>query len=169
MSKCGGSKIVNKYNIKNKNNKSIIFKDALNHCRWKKRLKTVLKDINISEYKNKTFKQIFCKIHKICSNYKQIGILTVYDLTSGLCNYYNINIKRVYIIGGGPQRAIKLLKLEDKVKKHNINKKIKLKYVNINDIIKAFNKNSYKLDKNIKNSKDGDEFESYICNWQKDF
>ena len=48
-----------------------------------------------------------------------------------------------------------------------MNNNIKLKYVEISDIIKGFNSNEFYLDDAIKNEKNGDIFESYICNWQK--
>ena len=35
-----------------------IFQEAISHCRWKKVLHNILKDINISVYKNKTFEEI---------------------------------------------------------------------------------------------------------------
>jgi hypothetical protein len=148
------------------NSKNDIFEEAINHCRWKKILKEeVLKKINISEYKNNTFEEIINKIYLICSNVTGIGMLSTYDITSGICRYYNINIDKVYIIGKGPKRAIKLLNL--KTKKHVINDKLKLNYVDIHDIINGFNVNGFTLDSNVRNSTNGDIFESYICNWQK--
>jgi hypothetical protein len=146
-------------------NYSSIFQEAINHCRWKKTLHNLLKDIDISSYENKTFEEIICYIYDMCQCVKGIGLLTMYDITASICRYYNINIEKVYIIGNGPKRAVKLLNLETKT--HIINNKIKLNYVCINDIIMAFNNNCYELDESLTNVKNGDIFETYICNWQK--
>jgi hypothetical protein len=35
------------------------------------------------------------------------------------------------------------------------------------DVINAFDINNYELNENIRNSKNGDMLETYICNWQK--
>jgi hypothetical protein len=36
------------------------------------------------------------------------------------------------------------------------------------EILKAFQEKNYEINLQIKNSNNGDDFESYICNWQKD-
>ena len=141
-----------------------IFQEAQNHCRWKKVLDTVLKEINISIYENKSFEQIFTDIYVISKNVRGIGLLTIYDITSAICRYYKININKVYIIGSGPKRAVRLLNI--KIKKHKINQ-INLNYVDIIDIINAFDTKKYVLNETIKHSNNGDTLESYICNWQK--
>ena len=53
------------------------------------------------------------------------------------------------------------------LKNHKINDDIKIKYVDINEIISAFDKESVALDENIRNNKNGDIFETFLCNWQK--
>lgn len=142
------------------------YNEAYNHSRNKNLLLyIVLKGICIDDYKNKNFEEIFSKIYKICQNVGNLGILTVYDITARLCNHYNINIDKVYIIGDGPKKAIKLLNIKSK-KKHKINK-INLDYVDVVDVKDAFKKNNYILDEDIKNSNNGDILESYLCNWQK--
>ena len=83
---------------------------------------------------------------------------------SAICRYYSVNIDLVYIIGGGPVRAVKLLNLKTKTKKIG---KILLKYVTIEDVITSFKMNNYQINEYIRKSVNGDEFESYICNWQK--
>jgi hypothetical protein len=92
-------------------------------------------------------------------------MLSVYDITSAICRYYKIIIDKVYIIGGGPKRAILLLQL--KTKKHKITDSIKLNYVNINDVICAFDTNHYELSENIRNTTNGDTIETYLCKWQR--
>lgn len=151
--------------MKSCNHSTNIFQEAINHCRWKKVLHSILEKINIVNYENKTFEEIIFEIYNICDNVKGVGILTIYDITSAICMYYKININKVYIIGNGPKRAVKLLNI--KPKKHKINDKINLNFVDVIDIINAFDINNYILNENIRNSKNGDIFETYICNWQK--
>ncbi len=105
------------------------------------------------------------KVYNICNNVKGVGMLTIYDITSAICRYYKINIDKVYIIGNGPKRAVKILRI--KTKNHKINDKTNLKYIDIIDVINAFDINNYELDENIRNTKNGDILETYICNWQK--
>jgi hypothetical protein len=151
--------------MKSCNNSTNIFQEAIDHCRWKKVLHLVLEKINISDYENKTFEEIIFEIYNICDNVNGIGMLTIYDITSAICRYYKINIDKVYIIGNGPKRAVKLLDI--KTKTHKINDKIKINFVDIIDVINAFDINCYELHENIKNNKNGDILETYICNWQK--
>lgn len=151
--------------MKSCNNSTNIFQEAINHCRWKKALLSILKKINIVIYENKTFEEIIFEIYNICDNVKGVGILTIYEITSAICRYYKINIEKVYIIGNGPKRAVKLLNI--KIKKHKITDKINLNFVDILDIINAFDINNYVLNENIRNSKNGDILETYICKWQK--
>ena len=142
-----------------------IFQEAIDHCRWKKVLHSILKQINIVKFENKTFEEIIIEIYNICHNVKGVGLLSIYDITSAICKYYKIIIDKVYIIGNGPKRAVKLLNI--KIKKHKINDNINLNFVDIMDLINAFDINNYELNENIRNSKNGDILETYICNWQK--
>jgi undecaprenyl pyrophosphate synthase len=151
--------------MKSCNYSTKIFQEAIDHCRWKKVLYSVLKKINIVEYENKTFEEIICAIYNICDNVKGVGMLTIYDISSEICRYHKTNIKKVYIIGNGPKRAVKILNIKTKI--HKINDKIRLNFVEIIDVINAFDINKYELDKNIRNTKNGDIMETYICNWQK--
>jgi hypothetical protein len=70
----------------------------------------------------------------------------------------------VYIVGKGPQRAIKLLKLTTKTQKID---DTPLKYIEICDLLKAFQEINHELPLELQNSINGDDYESYICNWQK--
>jgi hypothetical protein len=141
------------------------FQEAINHCRWKKVLYAVLKDINILHYKNKTFDEIMIKIYSICKTIKGIGMLTMYDITSAICRYYQIRIDRVYIVGKGPKRAVTLLNM--KTKRHTIDNTVCIHYVDIHDVIHAFDSKSYEVDETIRNNKNGDVLETYLCHWQK--
>ena len=151
--------------MKSCNHSTNIFQEAIDHCRWKKVLHSVLKKINIVDYENKTFEEIIFEIYNICDNVKGVGMLTIYDITSAICRYYTINIDKVYIIGNGPKRALKKLNIITKT--HKINDKIRLKFIELIDVINAFDINNYELDENIRNTKNGDIMETYMCNWQK--
>ena len=142
-----------------------LFYEAISHCRWKYVLLKYLEELNILDYKNKNFEEIFIMIYNSCQSIKGLGMLTIYDITSGICKYYNINIDNVYIIGNGPKRAIKLLNCKTKI--HKINCDIKLYYVIIKDIINCFDIKNIKLPEIIRYCNNGDIIESYLCNWQK--
>ena len=143
-----------------------LFQEAICHCRHKKKLLHFLKDINIRTYENKTFEEIIIDINNKCVHIKGLGLLTIYDITIAICNYYKVIIDKVYIIGGGPKRAIKLLKI--KTQKHIISDKLKINYTNIHTIINAFDENNFEIKNiNIRNNKNGDILETYICDWQK--
>ena len=137
-----------------------IFREAISHVRWKNKMKKLLNDNfkKINKYKNKNFTQIFAEVNIICANYDGIGKLSVYDICSSICRHHNINIDKIYIVGNGPKRAVKLLGL--KTKQH-----IGMNYVEIKDVKIAFDKKGYK--KIYPNTNNGDDFESWLCNWQK--
>ena len=144
----------------------VFFSEAIRHSRNKPLLREKLtQNINIDDYTNKTFEQIISEISISFYVYKKIGSLAFYDITSAICRYHKINIEKVYIIGGGPVRAVKLLNIEKKT--HIINNKIKIKYVDINDVINAFDNNGYDFDESIRTNTSGDILESYLCIWQK--
>ena len=111
-----------------------------------------------------SFEDVFQKVYTLCYVPKTIGLLCIYDITAALCRHNNINIDNIFIIGKGPQRAVRLLGLTPK--NHTIGT-ITLKYVTIQDVVTAFQKHGYALDLSTKNCKNGDEFESYLCKWQK--
>ena len=109
-------------------NTEVFFSEAIRHSRNRNLLREKLtQNINIDDYSNKTFEQIISEISISFYVYKKIGPLAFYDITSAICRYHNINIEKVYIIGGGPVRAVKLLNIEKK--KHIINNDIEFKYV----------------------------------------
>jgi hypothetical protein len=151
-----------------------LFHEAIAHCRWKTVCRNFINNLDISQYANHTFEEIFAAIFTQVANINGVGLLTIYDITAAICRHYNINIERVYIIGGGPRRAIRILNI--RAKRQKINGEITLKYVDIEDVIAAFDKNSinhgfnhglYVLDETMRNNRDGNLMESYLCNWQK--
>jgi len=126
----------------------------------------VLQEENIRLFSNNTFEEIFINVKDICDRVKGIGPLSRYDITSAICRYNNINIDKVYIVGGGPKRAITFLKLTSKIQKQKIGK-ITLKYVEICDLLTAFQEINHILPLELQYSMNGDDYETYICNWQK--
>ena len=150
--------------------KSNIFQEAMSHCRWKSVLcnniltQNELKENNLHKLEDKNFEEILLLVYNICYKVKGIGMLTIYDITSAICRYNKIIIDKIYIIGNGPKRTISLLNIKTKTK--NI-EGIVLKYVEIPEILEAFNIKNYEIPLQIKNSNNGDDFETYICNWQK--
>ena len=141
-----------------------MFQEAISHSRRKGALRALLMSHEFqdaAQYANQSFDDIFLHFHTLCYVPKTIGLLCIYDISAAICRHNNINIDNIFIIGKGPQRAVRLLGL--KPKKHTIGD-IVLNYVEIKDVIAAFQKHGYTLDLSTKN---GDEFESYLCKWQK--
>jgi len=107
-------------------NSHSIYEEVYSHCRWKTILcmdvlsNPVLQEENIRLFSNNTFEEIFINVKDICDRVKGIGPLSRYDITSAICRYNNINIDKVYIVGGGPKRAITFLKLTSKIQKQKI-------------------------------------------------
>ena len=147
-----------------------IFQEAEDHCRWKSVLRNnvltqnELQEYNLHQFAGKRFDEIILCVYNICDKVKGIGMLTIYDITSAICRYNKIIIDKVYIIGKGPKRAISLLNIKAKTQKID---RVTLKYVEISEILKAFNDKNYEINSQIKNSNNSDDFETYICNWQK--
>jgi hypothetical protein len=131
-----------------------LFYEAYDHSRRRTVLQTFLIQLDITIYKQKTFEEIFTAIYLFCSNINGLGMLAVYDITASLCRYYNILINKVYIIGGGPKQAVKMQKIKKYY--HHFNN-IRLIFVEINDVNKAFGLN-------INN---GDVLETFLCKWQR--
>ena len=122
-------------------------------------IKTVVNSI-INECKENTFEEIVYKVHSVSSPVKGIGRLGVYDLSNGICKKYGINVNRVYIVGPGPKRAVKLLGLSVKLQRFG---NFKMHYVEIYEVIAAFKVRGL----SIITSNNGDDYETYICEWQK--
>ena len=137
----------------------LIFEEALSHSRRKSLLKTVINNIKLTDYNTLNFQQIYSSIYQKYKKDGDIGLLTIYDLTSGICRHFDIPITKVFIIGKGPQRAVKILNLKCK---KIIFDNITLKYVELSEI-----KNSIKLPDELKDTTNGDLLESFICKWQK--
>jgi hypothetical protein len=140
------------------------FQEAIDHCRWKRNLRTVIMspELHNDNFRGLSFEEIFTRVNDLCENVRGVGILSVYDITSAICRHHNIIIDKVYLIGRGPKRAARLLNIKAKTKRI---KNVPLKYIEISDIIDAFKIGKYKLE--IESTDNGDHFETFLCNWQK--
>jgi hypothetical protein len=149
--------------------KRYIFQEAVDHCRWKSVLRNnvltqnELQEHNLHHFECKSFDEILLFVYNIFHNIKGVGMLSIYDITSAICRYNKIIIDKVYIIGGGPKRAIRLLNIKAKTQKIE---GVILKYVEISELLNAFDEKNYEIDSQIRNSNNGDDFETYICKWQ---
>jgi len=142
-----------------------LFQEAINHCRWKTALHTVLPQIQVNTYKDMAFEEIFTEIYRLANNVKGIGLLVMYDLIAAILRYHNKHTPRVYIIGKGPIRAVQLLGLTTKTQ--TVCKNVNLNYVDIQEIVNAFDEKGYKFDDSLRSTTNGDILETYICCWQK--
>ena len=142
----------------------IDWSEALRHSRLPKVMRTLLNKIHLPIYKNNSFEEIIKDIIEATNMIPGLGELACYDITAAICKYHSINIDKV-CIHAGPKQAAKRLKL--KVKSFIINN-TKIKYVEIDEIIKAFDTLKFTMDQTIRVSKNGDEFESYLCKWEKE-
>lgn len=147
-----------------------IFQEAIRHCRWKRVLRTVVLTNPIlcvkklSSFSDNTFEEILLHVYNICIGVYSIGPLVVYDITAAICRYNKIIVDKIYIVGGGPRRALELLNIKPKIQKMD---NISLKYIEIPELLEAFRVINHELPSYLKNNNNGDEFESYICHWQK--
>ncbi|MDA9846989.1 hypothetical protein N9C10_03585 [Flavobacteriaceae bacterium] len=138
------------------NSDADMWNEAKAHCRWKGALNTTIAteiEPNLNSFKNKTFDYIFKTIYGIFKNVKGLGKLSTYDVSSSICRKFKIPINNVYIIGGGPKRAINILNIE----KH-YDYKLKIYYAKRDDVLKEHGNESMT----------NDELESSLCNWQKE-
>ncbi len=102
----------------------IIFKDAISHNRrHRTEVKNICKRIILNDYKDINPNKIIEIINNKYGVYKYIGPLTIYDISMGICRYYELKLDKIYIIKQcetenikGPYNAIIKLGLKDKLK-----------------------------------------------------
>ena len=104
-----------------------VFQEAIDHCRWKSVLRnkvltiSELQENKLHQFAGKSFDEILLFIYNICEKVEGIGMLTIYDITSAICRYNKIIVEKIYIIGNGTKRAIKLLNIKSKIQNKNWN------------------------------------------------
>ena len=133
--------------------KRVLFHEARGHCRHKTILEAFLKNLDLNNFKNKSFEQIFLELRNIERRKGSIGNLTLYDIASDIVRHNGGEVKKVYIIGSGPRRAIKILGI-----KKQLDPVTRLHFVSCEDVVRACN---------LEHTTDGDLLETYICQWQK--
>jgi hypothetical protein len=136
-----------------KRSKNVLFYEAKYHCRHKTVLYDFLKNLNLDSFKDKPFSQIFLELKNMNRKKGSIGNLTIYDIASDIVRHSGGQINKVYIIGSGPKRAIKLLGI-----KKQLDPVTRLHFVSCEDVIRACK---------LEHTTDGDLLETYICQWQK--
>ncbi len=145
-------------------NNTYVFQEAYNHTRRKTLLRSTVEEINLASFQGKSFEEVLGSVVSLCKSKEGLGKLAMYDIASAICRYNTIPIKRTYIIGAGPKRAVKLLGLQ--LQKQKIGP-MTFEYVDIPEIKESFQKKGFALKPSLELSKDGDAFETYLCQWQK--
>lgn len=115
---------------------------------------------NIDDYKiYKTMDDVISKIYKKYIDLRGFGNCSIYDMAAGICKYLGIPINKIYLYGKGPKDAISSLKLL-KLQQKDING---LTCIEIKIVKNRLYEKNYPIPENIKNSIDGDEWESWLC------
>jgi hypothetical protein len=137
-----------------------LFQEALDNCRWKKYLEDFLKEIELEEKIGEytSFEEIVVDIYQLFEKKRGLGMTVIYDIVVAICRYHKIAINKVYIIGNGLKRAIKILRLKTKVHKIGI---VKLNFVELVDVVRAFALIGIEL-----SEQDVGDVQSYLCKWQ---
>lgn len=100
----------------------------------------------------KTFEEVYQEVNRVFTNVNGVGTLATYDTSAAICKRFNIPINQVYIIGGGPRRAVQLLNIPIQ-----LDTILKIKYATREDVLQVFGTQDMS----------NDDLESSLCNWQK--
>lgn len=142
-----------------------VFQEAIDHCRWKTILqRDVIPNILLPDFVGKTFQEILLAVWTICEPTKGVGMLTIYDLAAAIAKHHRTHIQHVYIIGGGPRRFVQLFGIKPSIEKIG---HLRMKYISIEQVKQAHIDHGHELETYLHACTDGDEYESYICNMQK--
>jgi hypothetical protein len=97
-----------------------------------------------------------------------VGFLGCYDIAAGIMRHVKQErIERVYLVGKGPQRAIRKLQLNHWVEYERLNDSIKLPFIQLSIVARQLWRNRVSIPKSIILFRDGDAMESFLCNWSK--
>lgn len=102
----------------------------------------------------------------ICAPVFGIGTLSMYDISVDIAHLYGLQPSAIYCIGDGPQTALQLLGISPN------NKKLGTRWVQsttVKRVQKAFQEKGWPIPNKILNSSNPDDWESFLCNWQKQF
>ena len=144
-----------------------MFQQAISHCRHKATLKQTLRTMNIYSFSTcSTFEDVFAKVETICAPVFGIGTLSMYDISTDIAHVYNIQPSVIYCIGDGPRAALQHLDIQPHSKKLGTRW---VHYTTISSVQSAFQEKGWSIPEAIQSSTNPDDWESFLCNWQKQF
>lgn len=135
-------------------NYSEFFQEAIAHSRRESVMKDFLKTLQVADFKNKSFDDIFWYVWR--RRPEGVAKLGVYDITSRIFRHHGGVVPVVYLVGNGPINAVNQLGLQHKIKTRYV-KRVGLDYIEINDILEHITQ-EYTGSKT-----DGDAIETYLC------
>lgn len=143
------------------------FPAAFRHKRgWGKELTAFLegtKFINLLESiegGSTTFTELYTALYSM--RIRGLGRLLLYDIATQICRDNGISEERIYLLGNGPRKAAKLLRVPIETARF---KGCILPYTTITHVLHAFDSVGHDVPISLRNSKNGDDFESYLCKW----
>jgi len=144
------------------------FPDAYGHKRgWGKELTAFLESSEFNalletlKSQHIQFTDLYTRLYRIRPH--GIGKLLIYDIATQICRENGIYDERIYLFGNGPQNAAKLLNLP--VESVMV-KGCSLRYTTIPHVLEAFDSIGHIVPETLRHSKNGDDYESYLCIWQ---
>jgi hypothetical protein len=141
------------------------FQKIEDNSKISKNINLYLSNIKIKKLKDKPFEYILEKILEKSEELKGYGVITCYLLASVIADNYNIKKSKIIIFHKKIWRALRILNIIN-IKKVKI-QNIIFKFVELNDLINAFNSINLPYDKNIINENANiDTIEKYLFYWQ---
>ena len=139
------------------------FAEAFGHKRrWGKELCAFLESLNGINFHGMGVAELYATLYSMRP--RGIGQLLVYDIAIQICRENGISEERVYLFGNGPRRAAALLHLPIETIRV---KGCVLMYTTIPHVLAAFDSIGHVVPSDLRNSNNGDHYESYLCLWQK--
>ena len=143
------------------------FPDAFHHKRgWGKELTAFLEGsefINLLDSikgTSTTFTDLYATLYGMRA--RGLGRLLLYDIATQICRDNGISEERIYLLGNGPRKAATLLRVPIETVRI---KGCTLVYTTIPHVLHAFDLIGHDVPISLRNSKNGDDFESYLCKW----
>lgn len=140
-----------------------LFFDFLQDVRWKNDAKKFLK-VNVIHFRvlvGQPFEHIFMSVVDVVLNAKGIGILGAYNITTVLCSF---EVPNVYILGGGPKKALEILSIFDKCEWEGVGR-YRRKFIPRDVLVNAiFTLHRVEI---TENNFSNDQLETTLCVWQK--
>jgi hypothetical protein len=139
------------------------FAEAFKHKRrWGKELNEFLESLNGCDFSRMGFVELYATLYNMRPH--GIGPLLVYDIAAQICRENSVSDERIYLFGNGPRIAAALLHLP------TVSISVKgcvLTYTTISHVLTAFDNIGHVVPAELRNSKNGDHYETYLCLWQK--